>query len=150
MTSQSGKDEVLNNLETMRDGAFTKYVISVGLMVVVALGLVFAFAYLSSNNSIPKDDDWGLIGSSVLRLGAVALGVYLTNLLYSFVRYFARMQYHLNSVRNAVLIYNGKSDDLISLHQVLNSTGIDFFKHPASPTEGLTKIIQELAKKVPN
>ena len=91
--------------------------------------------------------------TSIVRIGAVLVGIFLIQIMVTFARYYFRISDHL-SVAAALIILNGsKISDLQSISPLLLTTKIDFGKPPTSPTEkvfdGAFEAIKELSKKIP-
>jgi predicted PurR-regulated permease PerM len=91
--------------------------------------------------------------SSVIRIGAVLIGIFLIQILVVLARYYYRMSDHFEMSAAIVLLAGGKISNVKILSPLLLPAKIDFGKSPTSPVErvfdGTMGTIKELAKKIP-
>jgi len=91
--------------------------------------------------------------SSVIRIGAVLIGIFLIQILVVLARYYYRMSDHFEMSAAIVLLTAGKISNIKILSPLLLPAKIDFGKSPTSPVErvfdGTMSTIKELTKKIP-
>ena len=94
------------------------------------------------------------ITSSILRIGAVLIGIFLIQILVSFSRYYFKLAEHLSMSGALIGLTGGKISDLKTAAPLLLPSSIDFGKTPTSPVEkvleGAFGTIRELSKKIPS
>lgn len=137
-------------------GLYTSLIVGVILIILI---LIFSFSAevtlgpLTLKNFADVTVS-GLIingGSSlIIRLGAVAVGIFLMQLLLNFVRYQTRMYFHWFMCAGLVRLSNGHYDTIKELADALMPTSIDFGKIPDSPTDKIIDTVAALAKKIPD
>jgi Ribonuclease G/E len=91
--------------------------------------------------------------SSVIRIGAVLVGIFLIQIMVTFARYYFKLASHLSMASALISLSNGKLTDLKSTAPLFMPSKIDFGKEPTSPTEkvldGAISAIKELSRKIP-
>lgn len=91
-----------------------------------------------------------LISTSIVRIGAVLLGISLTQVLANFSRYLFRTADHLDATADAIEIAGDDSADIAAFISALSPKHIDFGKPPSSPSEQIFDAIKEIASKIPS
>ena len=106
----------------------------------------------SKNHSI-SDEIIFNITSSVIRIGAVLIGIFLIQIMVTFGRYYYKLSEHLSMTAALIELSGGKVADLKVIAPLLLPSKIDFGKAPTSPTEkafdGAFGVMRELTKKIP-
>jgi hypothetical protein len=92
------------------------------------------------------------ITSSVIRIGAVLIGIFLIQIMVTFARYYYKIAEHLSMASALIALSGGKLSDLTTTGPLLMPAGIDFGKEPTSPVEkvldGAVSAIKELSQKI--
>jgi hypothetical protein len=105
-------------------------------------------------DSGPFDEILYNITSSVIRVGAVLIGIFLIQIMVSFARYYFKISEHLSMTASLITLSGGKTSDLKAIAPMFLPEKIDFGKAPASPVEklfdGAFRAIGELSKKIPS
>jgi predicted PurR-regulated permease PerM len=73
------------------------------------------------------------ITGSVVRVGAVLIGIYLIQIMVTFARYYYKLAEHLSMAAALINLSKGKVADLKTLSPLLLPSTIDFGKAPSSP-----------------
>jgi len=73
------------------------------------------------------------ITGSVVRVGAVLIGIYLIQIMVTFARYYYKFAEHLSMAAALINLSKGKVADLKTLSPLLLPSTIDFGKAPSSP-----------------
>jgi hypothetical protein len=93
------------------------------------------------------------ITSSIVRIGAVLVGIFVIQILVTFGRYYYKVAEHLGMTATLIMLSEGKPAALKVMAPLLLPSKIDFGNAPTSPLETTVKgafdTIKELAKKVP-
>lgn len=89
------------------------------------------------------------ISSSVARIGAVLIALYLVQILLSLTRYHFRIADHLDSASSSLLISGGESESITALASLLATNHVEFGKAPSPPSEKILELVKEIvaAKK---
>jgi len=91
--------------------------------------------------------------SSVIRVGAVLVGIFLIQIMVTFTRYYFKLASHLSMASALISLSNGKLADLKSTAPLFMPSRIEFGKEPTSPAEkvldGAVSAIRELSRKIP-
>ena len=88
-----------------------------------------------------------VISSSVARIGAVLIALYLVQILLSLTRYHFRIADHLDSAASALTISRGGSETLVPVSQLLSTNHIEFGKSPSAPTEKVLELMKDIIQK---
>jgi len=89
------------------------------------------------------------ISSSVARIGAVLIALYLVQILLSLTRYHFRIADHLDSASSSLIISEGDSQSISALAGLLATNHVEFGKAPSPPSEKILELVKEIvaAKK---
>jgi hypothetical protein len=115
---------------------------NLSVVVIISLCLALVTLFLTAGNRGFRDD----IMSVVARLGAVAVSIFLIQILFSFARYHMRLADHLEAVADALYLGGGNEVATAAFLRAIAPTRIDFGKSPASPTEQVIEAIRDVAK----
>ena len=108
---------------------------------------------LSQTIASPLDNIMYEITSSIIRIGAVLIGIFLIQILVTFARYNFKLASHLSMTATLISLTGSNLSDLKSTAPLFMPSGIGFGKEPTSPTEkvfeGAISAIRELSGKIP-
>lgn len=130
------------------------YNINVALMLILVLSLV-ALYLVGSTFEVSGGGADGvtimfLVGSAIVRIGAVAIGIYGVQIMFNFARYHIRLAHHLDSSADALELCEDDISKLDIIQKALLPSGIDFGRTPTSPSDKMLELAQELVKKMPS
>jgi hypothetical protein len=101
----------------------------------------------------PFSSALSVISGSVVRIGAVLVGIFLIQLMVGFARYYYKLAEHLRCCATSINLSAGRLNDLQTVVPLLMPSGIEFGKIPNSPIEKLAdtalKTVEEVSKKIP-
>ena len=131
--------------------------LNVVIMLILVLVLVGVFFVAGAFGSIGVVDGSldsnmlliSLIGGTIVRIGAVAIGIFGVQIMFNFARYHIRLAHHLESSADALELSGENFTNLDILQKVLAPVDIDFGKSPTTPTDKLLDVVHDLVKKVP-
>ena len=110
-------------------------------------------AISSITDDNPFDEMIYNVTSSIIRIGAVLIGIFLIQIMVSFARYYYKLSEHLSMTASLISLSGGKISDLKVIAPLLLPSQIDFGKTPPSPFEKIVDggfdAIRELSKKIP-
>lgn len=93
------------------------------------------------------------LSSSVVRVGAVLVGIFLIQIMVTFARYYYKISDHLFMASALIALSDGKVANLKATAPLLMPMRIDFGKEPTSPIEKVfdsaMSAIKELSQKIP-
>jgi type IV secretory pathway VirB2 component (pilin) len=94
----------------------------------------------------------GNVGTGILRIGMVLIGIFLIQILVGFARYYFRLSEHIAMSAELVRLGKGNSKTMKELAAILMPT-FEFGKMPQSPLQKIVDTsmdtVKELAKKIP-
>jgi hypothetical protein len=92
------------------------------------------------------------ISSSIIRIGAVLVGIFIIQIMVTFARYYFRMAEHLSMASALIKLSRGKISKFKVMASLLLPTKLDFGAPPKAPTESAFNsafgTIKELSKKI--
>jgi hypothetical protein len=93
------------------------------------------------------------VSGTVIRIGAVLIGIFLIQIMVGFARYYFKLAEHLRTCSMAIKLSAGRLSNLKVLVPLLMPSNIEFGKMPNSPIEKISeaamKTIGEVSKKIP-
>jgi hypothetical protein len=87
--------------------------------------------------------------SSFIRVAAVALAIFLTQVLVNFTRYQFRIADHLDAVADAIVFSNGDMSQLSTFVNSVSPQHIDFGKHAESPSDKIIDTLKTAIERIP-
>jgi predicted PurR-regulated permease PerM len=87
--------------------------------------------------------------SSFIRISAVALAIFLTQVLVNFTRYQFRIADHLDAVADAIVFSNGDSSQFETFVGSVSPQHIDFGKHAESPSDKMIETVKAAIEGIP-
>lgn len=90
----------------------------------------------------------GAITSSITRVGAVMIALYLIQILLGVMRYCFRMADHFACAANATQLSVGRPKGVKELLDVLSPSHVDFGKAPATPASDIKDAVDKIASKL--
>jgi len=105
--------------------------------------------FRSAQNSLSP-----IIGSSVVRIGSVLIGIFLIQIMVGFSRYYYRLAEHFKVCSVVLRLSKGDVGYMQSVIPLLMPSNIEFGKMPNSPLEKIVdsafQTIGEVSKKIPS
>ncbi|WP_299073559.1 hypothetical protein [uncultured Paraglaciecola sp.] len=124
------------------------------ILLIVMLATLFVFgSYQGTEVSGSVDGNtliFFLVGSGIVRVGAVAVGVYGIQIMFNLARYHMRLSQHLLSTADALELTGGDIEKMDILLKAITPIELDFGKSPASPTEKMSGLVKDLITKIPS
>lgn len=150
----ANSENVVKIMRSRAKHSRTIYYINVLLMLYLVTFLTWIYLTSSAGEflRIPESSQamyYTFIGGAIVRVGVVAIGIYGVQIMFSFARYHIRLANHLEASADALQLCENNYSELGVIQQVMVPTGIDFGKTPASPSDKLVELVQELVKKLP-
>jgi hypothetical protein len=90
------------------------------------------------------------ITTSITRVAAVLIALYLIKILMGVMRYFFRIADHFSSVADATLLCEGRTAEIKDLIGVLSPNHVDFGEAPATPGGEIKDVVDKLVTKLEN
>ena len=151
MLSTESLDCLIRGLRNRATTARNAYNLNVVGIIGIIFGLVSIFLWGARMTQIVANAGFlPLLTSSIVRIGAVAIGIFGVQIMFSFARYHARLGEHLECVADALELTGGNVDQLATLISGISPINIDFGKGPSSPIEKVLDVVSDLVKKVPD
>jgi uncharacterized integral membrane protein len=119
------------------------------LTVVTMLLLVVILVFMFLQTSVllrPTEGMVSLLSAAVVRIGAVLLGIFASQMLFSFARYHVRLANHLENVADALELAQGNAALSKTFVESFSPHAVDFGKAPVSPIEKVLDVVSEVAK----
>ncbi len=148
-------EAVIKGLRNRAEHSRRVYNISVVAMLAVTVSLVALYLFgasitMSTTSSGPESLTLLFVfGGVIVRVGAVAIGIYAVQIIFNLARYHIRVAHHLEASADAVELCGEGILRLEQIQRVLVPAAIDFGKAPASPSDKVFEILKEMANKIP-
>ena len=148
-------DSVIAGLRTRASHSRRVYNLSVVAMLVVTISLVALYLFGSQTTVNIANSNVGdlsllfIVSSAIVRIGAVAIGIYAVQIIFNLARYHIRVAHHLDASADALELCNGDISKLEILQKALATQAIDFGKQPSAPSDKVFELLKEMASKLP-
>lgn len=148
-------DSVLTGLRDRASQSRRVYNLSVAAMLSVTISLVVLYLFGSqttvniANSTVGDLSLLFIVSNAIVRIGAVAVGIYAVQITFNLARYHIKVAHHLDAAADALELCDGDLSKIDILQRALAPQTIDFGKAPPALSDKALDLIKEIASKLP-